>query len=82
MTPSHDELAEAKSVIYRMLPAVGMHGRGFSQEALIRGCYLTGNDPWAWTDHPHVLARRLEILPKRYRDKFQRRVSSCTERDE
>lgn len=68
-----EEVREAKSVIYKMLPAVGMHGRGFSQEALIRGCFLIGSNPWDWTDHPDVLERRLEIMPARYRKKFERR---------
>jgi hypothetical protein len=70
--PAEKDLAEAKRIIYSMLPAVGMHGRGFSQEALIRGCYLTGNDPWGWTQHPAVLQRRPEILPRRFRKKFER----------
>lgn len=67
------DLAEAKHIIYKMLPAVGMHPRGFSQEVLIRGCYLTGSDPWDWTDHPDVLEERLKFMPQRFRKKFERR---------
>jgi hypothetical protein len=58
-----DQLREARSILYQALPALGLHGRGFSQEALIRACDLLGDvRPEDWTAHPEVMARRREIL--------------------
>jgi hypothetical protein len=56
------ELREAKSLLNRSLPALGVHPRGFSQEVLVLVCHFVDADPADWTSHPDVMERRREIL--------------------
>jgi hypothetical protein len=53
---------EFTQIVYMALPALGGHARGFSQEALIRGCALVGSKPEDWTHHPETMEARREAL--------------------
>ena len=58
-----DELAREnerlREIIGDAIPALGHHGRDFSQRALIEACKITGGDPRDWSQHPTVLTRLL-----------------------
>lgn len=57
-----EAVEEAQSIMFQSLPALGMHARGFSQEALIRACEFVGSNPQDWTQHPDVMERRRQAL--------------------
>lgn len=55
------------------IPWVASSGRGAAQEALSVACHLTGQSPYDWTAHPHVLTERIALLDEPLRTDLERR---------
>lgn len=64
LTPEQ-EIAKLKHAISGLIPWVCGNGRGAAQAALAEGCELIGVDPFDWSRHPDVLARRRPDLERR-----------------
>ena len=57
-----DREQQLEDALYACLLWVGYSPRGAAQGALSDACELLGVDPFDWTAHPDVLARRRETL--------------------
>lgn len=56
------DLERRGDLLFRCLPSLGGHARGFAQEVLALVCYEIGANPFDWTSHEDTLRKRIEIL--------------------